>query len=115
MRWITGESNNYGRFSAPRVDELFQQQRREVDEAKRIKLVHEMQRAILDKAWWFQGLGWTRIEVRSSLGSATTSHTRATGTIGACKTYGWPSSKPHRGFGPGPLAARGPVVLPLNH
>ncbi len=66
VRWITGESNNYGRFSAPRVDELFQQQRREVDEAKRIKLVHEMQRAILDKAWWFQGLGWTRIEVRSS-------------------------------------------------
>ncbi len=66
VRWITGEPNNYGRFSDPRVDELFQQQRREVDEAKRIELVHEMQRAIFDKSWWLQGLGWTRIEVRSS-------------------------------------------------
>ncbi len=66
VRWTTGESNNYGRFSDPRVDELFTQQGREVDEAKRIKLVHEMQRIVLGDAWWIQGLGWTRIEVRSS-------------------------------------------------
>ncbi len=66
VRWISGAPNNYGRFSDARFDELFKQQGKEADEAKRIKQVHEMQRIILENAYWLQGLGWTRMEVRTS-------------------------------------------------
>ena len=33
---------------------------------KRIQLVKEMQKAILQKAWWIPGLWWTRAEVRTA-------------------------------------------------
>ncbi len=66
VRWISGAPNNYGRFSDAKFDELFAKQGRETDESKRIAMVHEMQRIILGKSYWLQGLGWTRMEVRSS-------------------------------------------------
>ncbi|WP_179137650.1 ABC transporter substrate-binding protein [Candidatus Entotheonella palauensis] len=66
VRWISDAPNNYGRYRDRRVDELFRQQSREIDEAKRIDLVREMQKTILGKVWWLQGLWWRRLEVRSA-------------------------------------------------
>jgi peptide/nickel transport system substrate-binding protein len=66
VRWVSNAPNNYGRFSSAHFDDLFNQQSRAIDEAKRIKLVHEMQKEILSNVYWLQGLWWTRMEVRSS-------------------------------------------------
>ena len=65
-RWLSTAPNNSGRFKSARFDELFEQQTREVDEATRIKMVHEMPQEILGNVHWMQGLWWTRIEVRTS-------------------------------------------------
>ena len=37
-----------------------------MDEQKRIQLVKEMQKRVLEKAWLIPGPWWTRIEVRSA-------------------------------------------------
>jgi peptide/nickel transport system substrate-binding protein len=66
VKFTTGASNNWGRFSAPVVDALFQQQAREMNEQKRIPLVKEMQKRVLEKVWRIQGLMGTRLEVRSA-------------------------------------------------
>lgn len=65
VKFITGSSTNYGRFSDPVVDKLFEQQKVERDEQKRIQLVKDMQKRIIEQAWEIMGLWWTRIEVRS--------------------------------------------------
>jgi peptide/nickel transport system substrate-binding protein len=65
-KFITGGQENYGRFSEPLADKLFEQQAREMDEQKRIKVVKELQKRVLEKAWWIPGGWWTRIEVRSA-------------------------------------------------
>jgi peptide/nickel transport system substrate-binding protein len=65
-RFVTGGSENYGRFSDPVADALFQQQAREMDEQKRIQLVKEMDKRILEKVWRIHGLWTTRLEVRSA-------------------------------------------------
>jgi len=65
-KFITGGQENYGRFSDPVVDALYQQQAKEMNEQKRIQLVKEMDRRILEKAWRIQGLWYTRLEVRSA-------------------------------------------------
>ena len=65
-KFITGGSSNYSRFSEPPVDALYEQQKREMNEQKRIQLVKEMQKRVLEKAWWIPGLWWTRLEVRSA-------------------------------------------------
>ena len=64
-KFITGGQENWGRFSDPVVDALFQQQAREMNEQKRIPLVQEMQKRVLEKVWRIQGLMGTRLEVRS--------------------------------------------------
>jgi peptide/nickel transport system substrate-binding protein len=66
-RFITGGQENYSRFSDPVVDALFQQQAREMNEQKRIQLVKEIDKRILEKVWRIQGLWTTRLEVRSAL------------------------------------------------
>jgi ABC-type transport system substrate-binding protein len=66
VKYITGGSENWGRFSDPVVDKLFEQQKVELDEQKRIQLAKEMQQEIMKKAWWLPGLWWSRAEVRSS-------------------------------------------------
>jgi peptide/nickel transport system substrate-binding protein len=66
VRFTTGAMGNWGRFSEPRADERFQQQKREVNPQKRIQLVKEMQKALLQKVWWIPTLWWTRAEVRSA-------------------------------------------------
>jgi peptide/nickel transport system substrate-binding protein len=65
-RFITGGSYNFGRFSEPQVDALYEQQKSEMNEQKRIQLVKAMQKPVLEKAWWIPGLWWTRLEVRSA-------------------------------------------------
>jgi peptide/nickel transport system substrate-binding protein len=66
VKFITGSSENYGRFSDPEVDALYEQQKVELDPQKRIELAKEIQRKVISKAWWLPGLWWTRIEVRSA-------------------------------------------------
>jgi peptide/nickel transport system substrate-binding protein len=65
-KFITGGSSNWSRFSEPLVDALYEQQKKEMNKEKRIDLVKEMQKRVLEKAWWIPGLWWTRIEVRSA-------------------------------------------------
>jgi ABC-type transport system substrate-binding protein len=66
VRFTTGASANYGRFSDPVLDKLFQQQKVELDEQKRIDLAKEMQKHLITKALWLPCLAWTRSEVRSA-------------------------------------------------
>ncbi len=66
VKFLTGASPNWGRFSDPEVDELYKQQQIATDPQKRIELVKELQRKVIGKANWLPGLWWTRIEVRSS-------------------------------------------------
>jgi peptide/nickel transport system substrate-binding protein len=65
-KFITGASENWGRFSDPVVDKLYEQQSREMDEQKRIELVKQIDRRILEKVWRIQGLWTNRLEVRSA-------------------------------------------------
>ncbi|HEX9871836.1 MAG TPA: ABC transporter substrate-binding protein [Candidatus Tectomicrobia bacterium] len=65
-KFTTGGQENYGRFSDPVLDALYQQQAREMDEQKRIQLVKEMDKRILEKVWRIQGLWYTRLEVHSA-------------------------------------------------
>jgi peptide/nickel transport system substrate-binding protein len=65
-KFVTGSSDNWGRFSDPEVDALYKQQQVELDAQKRIALVKEIQRKVISKANWLPGLWWTRIEVRSA-------------------------------------------------
>ncbi|HEX9871839.1 MAG TPA: ABC transporter substrate-binding protein, partial [Candidatus Tectomicrobia bacterium] len=65
-KFTTGGSFNWGRFSEPLVDALYEQQKKEMNEEKRIPLVKEMQKRVLEKAWWIPGLWWTRLEARSA-------------------------------------------------
>ncbi|HXH12367.1 MAG TPA: ABC transporter substrate-binding protein [Alphaproteobacteria bacterium] len=66
VKFVGGSSTNFGRFREPVADALFEQQKTEINEQKRIQLVKEMQKAILEKAWWIPALWWTRAEVRSA-------------------------------------------------
>jgi peptide/nickel transport system substrate-binding protein len=65
-KFVTGAQENWGRFSDPVLDALFAQQAREMNEQKRIQLVREMDKRILEKAWRIQGPWTTRLEVRSA-------------------------------------------------
>jgi peptide/nickel transport system substrate-binding protein len=66
VKFTTGASNNWGRFSEPVADALYQQQAQEMDEQKRLQLVREMQKRILERTWRLQGLWVNRLEVRSA-------------------------------------------------
>jgi peptide/nickel transport system substrate-binding protein len=65
-RFTTGATENWGRFSDPVVDKLFEQQKVERDEQKRIQLVKDMQKRLMEKTWELMGLWWSRVEVRSA-------------------------------------------------
>jgi peptide/nickel transport system substrate-binding protein len=65
-KFLTGGQENWGRFSLPMADKLFEQQTTEMDAQKRSQLVKDMQRHVLEKAWWIPGAWWTRIEVRTA-------------------------------------------------
>jgi peptide/nickel transport system substrate-binding protein len=65
-KFVTGQPENWGRMSDPIVDQLFAAQSKEMDEAKRVQLVKEMQKRLLEKVWRIQGLWTTRLEVRTA-------------------------------------------------
>ncbi len=66
VKFLGGASPNWGRFDDPKVNELFEQQKVERDPQKRIQQVQDLQKQVINKAWWLPGLWWTRIEVRSA-------------------------------------------------
>jgi peptide/nickel transport system substrate-binding protein len=59
-RYTTGASANYGRFSDPALDDLFSRQARTIDPTERRKLVIELQKRVLEQAYYMPGLWWTR-------------------------------------------------------
>ena len=66
VKFLCDASPNWGRFCDPEANKLFEQQKVELDEAKRIDMVKEFQRRIIGQGLWMPGLWWTRIEVRSA-------------------------------------------------
>jgi peptide/nickel transport system substrate-binding protein len=62
-RYKTGDSNNWGRFSDPRIDDLFARQTRSLDPGERRKLVHEIEKLVLENAYYIPGLWWRRAVV----------------------------------------------------
>jgi peptide/nickel transport system substrate-binding protein len=58
--YTTGASANYGRFSDPVLDDLFSRQARTIDRTERRKLVIELQKRVLEQAYYMPGLWWTR-------------------------------------------------------
>ena len=65
-KFVTGQPENWGRMSDPIVDQLFAAQAREMNEEKRIQLVREIDKRILEKVWRIPGLWTTRLEVRTA-------------------------------------------------
>jgi peptide/nickel transport system substrate-binding protein len=59
-RYTTGAPANYGRFSDPALDDLFSRQARATDPTERRKLVIELQKRVLEQAYYMPGLWWTR-------------------------------------------------------
>ena len=58
--FITAGPQNWGRFSNPGIDDLFARQARSIDPGERKKLVIEIQKRVLDNAYYLPGLWWTR-------------------------------------------------------
>ena len=59
-RYTTGDSNNWGRFSDPRIDDLFARQTSTLDQLERKRLVNEIERIVLENAYYIPGLWWAR-------------------------------------------------------
>ena len=62
-RYTTGDSNNWGRFSDPRIDDLFTRQARALDPTERKKLIDEIQRIVLGHVYYIPGIWWARTVV----------------------------------------------------
>jgi peptide/nickel transport system substrate-binding protein len=59
-RYVTGSTQNWGRFSDPRIDDLFSRQARSLDSGERKKAITELQKVVLENAYYMPGLWWTR-------------------------------------------------------
>jgi len=59
-RYATGSTQNWGRFSDPQVDDLFSRQARSLDPVERKKLINQMERRVLENAYFMPGLWWSR-------------------------------------------------------
>ncbi len=59
-RYTTGDTNNWGKFSDPRIDDLFARQARALDPAERKKLIHEIQKIVFENVYHIPGLWWRR-------------------------------------------------------
>jgi peptide/nickel transport system substrate-binding protein len=64
--YTTGASGNWSRFSDPVIDDLFSRQARTLDPAERKKIVIELQKRVLEQAYYMPGLWWTRRVVHLS-------------------------------------------------
>ena len=59
-RYSTGDTQNWGRFSDPVIDDLFVRQARALDPSERKKLILQLQTRVLENAYYLPGLWWTR-------------------------------------------------------
>ncbi len=59
-RYATGSTQNWGRFSDPQVDDLFSRQARALDHNERKKLINQMEKRVLENAYFMTGLWWSR-------------------------------------------------------
>jgi len=59
-RYTTGDIGNIGRYSDAILDDLFARQARALDPAERRKLIIELQKRVLEQAYYMPGLWWTR-------------------------------------------------------
>jgi peptide/nickel transport system substrate-binding protein len=59
-RYTTGAPQNWSRFSNPGIDDLFARQARTLDPAERKKLTIEIQKIVLENAYYMPGLWWIR-------------------------------------------------------
>jgi len=59
-RYTTGDTQNWGRFSDPQVDDLFSRQARAIDPVERKKLINQMETRVLENAYFMPGLWWSR-------------------------------------------------------
>ena len=59
-RYTTGASQNWGRYSNPGIDDLFSRQARTLDPAERKKQVIDIQKIVLENAYYMPGLWWVR-------------------------------------------------------
>ena len=59
-RYTTKDTNNWGRFSDPRIDDLFARQARALDPAERKRLINELEKIVLENAYHIPGLWWAR-------------------------------------------------------
>jgi peptide/nickel transport system substrate-binding protein len=58
--YVKEDTENWGRVSDPRLDDLFVRQQRALSPVERKKLVHEMEKIVLENAYYIPGLWWTR-------------------------------------------------------
>jgi peptide/nickel transport system substrate-binding protein len=59
-RYTTGDTENWGRVSDPRLDDLYARQQRALTSGERKKLVAEMEKIVLENVYYIPGLWWTR-------------------------------------------------------
>ncbi len=59
-RYTTGDPQNWGRFSNPAIDDLFARQSRALDPAERKKAIYQLQKMVLEHAYYMPGLWWSR-------------------------------------------------------
>jgi peptide/nickel transport system substrate-binding protein len=59
-RYTTGDPQNWGRFSDPAIDDLFSRQTRSLDVAERKKTIQQLQKRVLESAYYMPGLWWSR-------------------------------------------------------
>jgi peptide/nickel transport system substrate-binding protein len=59
-RYISGSSQNWGRFSDPRIDDLFARQARTLDPSERKTLINQIDKIVLENAYYIPGLWWSR-------------------------------------------------------
>ena len=59
-RYVTGSTQNWGRFSNPQLDDLFSRQARSLDPAERKRLINEMEKIVVDNVYYMPGLWWSR-------------------------------------------------------
>src|SRR2546427_1778543 len=53
-RYVTGSTQNWGRIADPRIDDLFSRQASSLDPAERQKLVAELQKIVLENAYYLR-------------------------------------------------------------
>jgi peptide/nickel transport system substrate-binding protein len=73
-RYIPGDPQNWGRFKDPRLEDLFARQARSLDDGERKKLIHEIEKIVLENAYYAPGLWWTRRVVHWSKVKGFTMH-----------------------------------------